>query len=111
MTMKTQVVKRTSQDVPRSASNPAAGIVADTIEHHGLTQKDVAAAMQISSGLLSDIIRDKKRISVELALRIEACIGLPADFLIKLQGYHEYCIAYHKQGAALKKEIPRLVPV
>ncbi len=103
--MKTQAIKRSPQDVPRAAGNPAAGLIADTIRHHALTQKNVANAMRISPGLLSDIIRDKKRISVDLALRIEACIGISADYLIKLQGYHEYCLAYYKQGKTLEKAL------
>lgn len=103
-------ILRQDGEVPRLVSNPASGLIADTIEHYGLTQRKVANAMNVTPSLLSDIIRGKKRLSVDTALRLEACLGLPADYLVKLQGYFDYCKAYHQKGETFKKEVARLIP-
>ena len=106
-----QPILRQDSEVPKLTTNPASGLIADTIEHYGLTQYKVAEAMNVTPSLLSDIIRGQKRISVDTALRLEACLGLQADYLVKLQGYFDYCKAYHQKGETFKKEISRLVPV
>jgi len=87
--------------IPNPKSNPAAGMVADMITHHGLTQKTVALAMRISPGLLSDIVRGKKGISAEFALRFEKCLGLSAEWLLRTQAHYDYCVAYHGKKATI----------
>jgi addiction module HigA family antidote len=100
---------KTNQNVPRLTTNPACGMVADMITHHGLSQKEVATAMKISPGLLSDIIRGKKGVSAEFALRFEHCLGLAADWLLRMQAHYDYCTAYHGKIPAIQKEVQSLV--
>ena len=89
--------------VPRCLSNPACGLVADTIEYYGLSQAEIARAMKISPGLLSDIIKDKKGVSAEFALRFERCLGVSAEWLLRTQAFYDYCTAYHKKADVLSE--------
>jgi predicted XRE-type DNA-binding protein len=41
-------------------TNSAAGLIRDTIAHHGITQAEAAEAMKVSKAQLSDVIRQKK---------------------------------------------------
>ena len=90
-------MKKETNKVPRCETNAACGMVADTIAHYGLSQAEVARAMKVSPGLLSDIVKGKKGLSAEFALRFEKCLGVSAEWLLKTQAYYDYCSAYHNK--------------
>ncbi len=96
--------------VPKPAINPAASVIEDSILHYELSQAKVARAMKVSAPLLSDVIRGKKKVSVELALRLEACLGISAELLNKLQSAYDYQVSYHANHIAIEKEVEDLVP-
>jgi addiction module HigA family antidote len=83
----TNIMNREINKVPRCSSKPACGLVADTIEHYGLSQAEVARAMKVSPGLLSDIVKGKKGLSAEFALRFEKCLGVSAEWLYHSLSY------------------------
>ena len=89
--------------VQKLAGNAACDIVADTIEHFKLSQAEMARAMKISPGLLSDIVKDKKGISAEFALRFEKCLGVSAEWLLRTQSFYDYCSAYHQKSEKLSE--------
>lgn len=60
-------------------TNSAAALIRDTVAHHGITQAEAAEAMKVSKAQLSDVIRQKKAVSANLALRAQFCFGLPGD--------------------------------
>ena len=93
--------------VPRCETNAACGMVADTIDYYGLSQAEVARAMKVSPGLLSDIVKGKKGLSAEFALRFEKCLGVSAEWLLKTQAFYDYCSAYHKK-AHLLSDVKRI---
>ena len=99
--MKTKINK-----VPRCETNAACGMVADTIDYYGLSQAEVARAMKVSPGLLSDIVKGKKGLSAEFALRFEKCLGVSAEWLVKTQAFYDYSTAYHKKSDALSEVQP-----
>ena len=100
-------MKTETNQVPRCETNAACGMVADTIKYHGLSQAEVARAMKVSPGLLSDIIKGKKGLSAEFALRFEKCLGVSAEWLLKTQAFYDYCTAYHKK-AELLSDVQRI---
>lgn len=102
-------IPRDPQEIPNPLGNPVAGLIRDTLAHHGLTQVAAARAMQISPGLICDVIKDRKPVSTELALRLERCLGLSADFILKVQAHFQYCVAYHTKSSAIAAEVKVLV--
>ena len=109
--MKTKTIPRDPLVVPKPLSNPAAGLIRDTLEHHGVTQIDAANAMKVSKSQLSDVIRQKKGVSASLALRFQFCFGIPAELLIRLQADYDFQTAYHTKKTEIAAEVTRLVPV
>ncbi|MEO8616338.1 MAG: HigA family addiction module antitoxin [Luteolibacter sp.] len=107
MKTKTTAIPRDTTQIPKPGANPAAALIHDTLEHYSLTQVAAAAAMKISPALLSDVIRQRKGVSPALALRFEACFGVPADFLVRLQSAHDFQKAYHAKGPAIRKQVKR----
>lgn len=96
--------------VPRCETSAAAEMVADTIEHYGLIQKEVACAMGISPAMLSGVVSGRKKVSAEFALRFERCLGLSAEWLLRTQSFHDYCTAYHDKAEQVS-EVQSLLTV
>lgn len=109
MKIKHADIPRDSTKIPKPLSNPAAAVIRDTLEHHGFTQADAAKAMNISTTQLSDVIRQRKGVSASIALRFQACFGVPGDFLIRLQAQHDFQKASHAKGPEIRREVKALV--
>jgi addiction module HigA family antidote len=105
MKAKQNAIPRDAQKVPKPLSNPAAALIRDTIAHHGVTQVEAAAAMKISKAQLSDVIRQKKGVSANLALRVQFCFGIPGDLLIRLQAQFDFQKAFHSKNEDLQLEV------
>lgn len=102
-------IPRDPKKIPNPPSNPVAGLIRDTLAHHGLTQAAAAKAMRISPGVICDVIKGRKPVSTELALRLEHCLGLSADFILKVQAHFHYCVAYHAKSSLIAAEVKVLV--
>lgn len=105
MKTKQSAIPRDPLKVPKPLSNPAAALIRDTIAHHGITQAEAAEAMKISKAQLSDVIRQKKAVSANLALRVQFCLGIPGDLLIRLQAQFDFQKAFHAKREGLQLEV------
>tara|TARA_B110000037_G_scaffold1819_1_gene2157 strand:- start:13707 stop:14036 length:330 start_codon:yes stop_codon:yes gene_type:complete len=105
MKTKQAAIPRDPQKVPKPLSNPAAALIRDTIAHHGVTQVEAAEAMKISKAQLSDVIRQKKGVSANLALRVQFCFGITGDLLIRLQAQFDFQKAFHAKNKDLRMEV------
>jgi len=53
---------------------------------------------------LSDILRDWKGVSAELALRAWHAFAIPEDYLMRLQSDFDFPKAWHKKNDSIAKE-------
>ncbi len=88
-------IPRDPLKVPKPISNPAAGLIRDTIAHHGMTQLAAARVMHISTAHLCDVLHQRKGVSASLALRFQHAFGIPGDLLIRLQSQFDFQKAWH----------------
>jgi antitoxin HigA-1 len=105
MKTKQAAIPRNLLKIPKPLSNPAAALIRDTLTHHGITQAEAAEAMKVSKAQLSDVIRQKKGVSANLALRVQLCLGIPGDLLIRLQAQFDYQKAFHSKNEELQMEV------
>jgi antitoxin HigA-1 len=105
MKTKPTAISRDPLKIPKPLSNPAAALIRDTIAHHGITQIEAAEAMKISKAQLSDVIRQKKGVSANLALRVQLCFNIPGDLLTRLQAQFDFQKAYHSRNKDLRSEV------
>ena len=68
-------------------------ILKDEIEYRGISQKKLAAAMDIPYTLLNEVLNGKRPVNTELALLIEATLDLPAESLLKMQSRYNMLVA------------------
>ncbi|MDB4265182.1 HigA family addiction module antitoxin [bacterium] len=103
-----KAIKRDSSKIPNPISNPAAGLIKDTLDHHSLTASTAAQAMHIPRSRFTDIFKGRKAVSADTALRLERYLGIPAQLLLRLQAEFDFQKIYHSKRAAIASEIAPL---
>ncbi len=74
----------------------------------GMSQSTFAVRLGVSYPRLNEIIRGKRGVTPDTALRLARVLGMPADFWLGLQSDWDLWRAVHSDRAA---EIERLEPV
>lgn len=77
-------------------------VVKEEIEYHGISQKKLAADMDVSYTLLNEVLNGRRHLNTELALLIEAALGLDAEPLLKMQARYNMIIT-KRNGKFMKK--------
>ncbi len=73
----------------------------------GLTQDQLARAMGVSRLTVNEIINDRRTITAEMALRLEAVTRVSAAMWLNLQRM----VDLHRAKASLAEILPRLRPI
>jgi len=68
-------------------------ILKGEIEYRGISQKKLAAEMDVSYSLLNEVLNCKRQLNTEMALLIEAALGLDAEPLLKMQARYNMIVA------------------
>lgn len=89
--------------VAATATHPGE-VLADELEARDMTQRELAEKIQISTAMISAVVKGKKNVSLRLALGLEEALVIPAEFWLNLQRIHDQTVSYHK----MKREMQRL---
>ncbi len=81
-------------------------IIKDEIEYLGITQKELAKKMGVPYTMFNEILNKKRPVTVEIALLIEAAIGLPAYTLIQMQA--DYNLRKAKRNKRFMQRLERI---
>ena len=68
-------------------------LIRDELESRLMSQAKLASQIGVSSSLLNEVINGKRSVNTELALLLEASLGVPADVWLKLQTEYNMQIA------------------
>ena len=79
-------------------------VLADELEARNMTQRELAGKIQVSTAMISAVVKGKKNVSLRLALGLEESLAIPAEFWLNLQRIHDQTLSYHK----MKREMQRL---
>lgn len=77
---------------PNYAIHPGE-LLQDEIEALGLTQKEVAEIAGVSKTIINEIIKGKRNINAEIAVRLEDVLESPAKFWLKAQMLYDETVA------------------
>ena len=61
----------------------------DELEARAMSQKDLAGLIGLKPSMLNEIIKGKRSITPQIALRLEAGLGISADFWLKGQQMYD----------------------
>ena len=67
-------------------------VLKDEIEYRKISQKKLAAAMDVPYTLLNEVLNGKRPVNTELALLIETVLDLPAEPLLKMQARYNMLV-------------------
>ena len=92
----------------RSPTRPGEMLLEEFVKPLGITQSELAMRLGISFPRLNEIIRGKRSITSDTALRLARVLGMSADFWLGLQVDWDLWHAMHSSKAS---EIHRLEPL
>ena len=74
-----------------------------------LSANGLAKALGIPQNRISDIVRGRRGITADTALRLEHAFGVPASFWLNLQSHYELEVATRDTGYTIGKTVKRLI--
>lgn len=75
-------------------------VLAMELEARGIKKADFAAQLGVKPSQLSELLHEKRHVSAQMALRLEALLGLDAEFWMRLQTAYDIAIERRKLTAA-----------
>ena len=87
------------------AIHPGEILLTEFMQPHGLTAYRLAKHLHVSLPRINDIVRGKRSITADTAIRLGTYFGLPAQFWLNLQ--NDYDLRVARNDKDLKKVKPR----
>lgn len=85
-------------------------ILADEIQEIGITASDLARILCVPKNRITEIIRGKRRITADTALRLGRYFGTGAEFWMNLQQNYELKLAQQTKSKEIQETItPRVL--
>ena len=69
----------------------------------GLTAHALAAALQVSAPRINDIVRERRAVTADTALRLAKFFGTSAEFWMGLQADHDMALARRASADAIAR--------
>ena len=86
--------------------HPGITLREDFMEPHSLSASRLARVLGVPQNRISDILRGRRRITADTALRLARAFGVSAEFWLNLQQQHDLILAQRKA-----KELDTIKPV
>ncbi len=88
--------------------HPGATLREDLMAPHGLSANGLARRLGIPQNRVSDIVRGRRGITADTALRLEQAFGVSASFWLNLQSHYELEVAERESGSTIRDSVKRL---
>lgn len=88
--------------------HPGVTLRKDFMESYRLSANGLAKALGIPQNRISNIVRGRRGITADTALRLERAFGVSASFWLNLQSHYELEIATRNSGHTIGKTVKRL---
>ncbi len=71
----------------------------------GMTANALALKLRVPAKRVTDIVRERRGIMAEMALRLGRCFGTSAQFWMNLQVNYDLAVAREAYGAVIEREV------
>jgi len=75
------------------------------MQARGLTANALAFKLRVPGNRISEILRERRGVSAETALRLARCFGTSAEFWVNLQSRFDLAKARRECGSAIAHEV------
>jgi addiction module HigA family antidote len=79
--------------------------LADELAARGLTANALALKLRVPANRISDIVRGRRAMTAETALRLGRYFGTGAKFWVDLQASYDLAVAERNIGAVVEREV------
>ena len=93
--------KLETNHIPPVAMHPGE-LLRNEITERGLTHSKLSEKLGISQPFLNGLLREKKKISIELAIKLEEILNIEAEFWVKMQRLFDKVETRNKIEISLK---------
>jgi addiction module HigA family antidote len=93
-----------------AAVHPGEVLRAEFLDPLGMSPNALAIALRVPAPRINDVVRGKRAVSPETALRLARYFGTSALFWLNLQNSHDLRIATEAAGEQIEREIEPLPP-
>lgn len=77
-------------------------VLKEELESRKISQKQFAELIEMSYNQLNEILNEKRSVTVDFALMIEASLGINPELLINMQNRYNMAVA-HKQPSLIER--------
>ena len=91
--------------------HPGVTLHEDFMKPFGLSANGLSKALGIPQNRVSDIVRGRRGITADTALRLEYAFGVSAAFWLNLQSHHELEVTTRDAGDVIRSTVKRLAGV
>ena len=88
--------------------HPGVTLREDFMEPLELSANGLAEALGVPQNRISDIVRGRRGVTADTALRLERAFGVSAAFWLNLQSHYELEVARRDAGKTIEKSVRRL---
>ncbi len=88
--------------------HPGETIKEDYLVPLGMSVNRLAVALGIGTARLNEIVRGKRGITADTALRLARCFGTSAEFWLNLQSLYDLRMAERRVRARIEREVTPL---
>jgi addiction module HigA family antidote len=81
--------------------------LADELEALGMTGSELAEILHVPANRIYQIIKGQRALTADTALRLSQWLGTSAEMWLNLQKLYELRLAEQREGAKIKRTIPR----
>ena len=88
--------------------HPGVTLREDFMKPFKLSANGLSEALGVPQNRISDIVRGRRGITADTALRLERAFGVSAAFWLNLQSHYELEVARRDAGKAIRKTVRRV---
>ena len=89
--------------------HPGVTLREDFMKPFGLSANGLSKVLGIPQNRVSDIVRGRRGITADTALRLECAFGVSATFWLNLQSHYELEVATRDAGDTIRNTVKSLV--
>lgn len=80
-------------------------ILKEEIEARGMSANRLALDLGVPANRIGAILKEKRSVSADTALRLARYLGTSAQFWMNLQGHYELAVAEQRLGAEIRRSV------
>ena len=87
----------------RPPTHPGEMLLEEFLKPLGLTQVELAERIGVSYPRVNELVRGKRAMTPDTALRLERLLGVEAQFWLNLQAHYELAVAQLEKGETIRQ--------